>query len=360
MPTFGREGAAALAELAMAITDKDALVAAANDFLEGAPDASPETAQMAVEVLAPAIAAAHGDALVAVAVVIGLLAERGADPGIAAITLTDRLGQLLRQSSALATAARAENPAKPDEDDEAEFRAARARVALSMPNEGEAWDVLERMLGPSIAIYGTSAEGRSRAAALLPDLEELAHTHQTAHWLRRFLIVLYDEPFVALEPATQSGIRGRMSGISENFQLNVLLMDAMPRTGFLSKARVSKAAVDVAMGSGPQVAAEQITGAWDLMTWRAARPDGSLPKHGASDYDEELVIWNEGTPSDIPVFEGERVILLGPPSYARRWQSQRDFPSLAASLGSIEKLSRQDVSGSLQRMVAASRDIRQR
>ena len=58
------------------------------------------------------------------------------------------------------------------------------------------------------------------------------------------LTVLDEEPYVAIEPATRTGIVGRMSGIVENFQLNTLLMDEFPR----DEPRVSKEAVAVARG----------------------------------------------------------------------------------------------------------------
>ena len=51
-----------------------------------------------------------------------------------------------------------------------------------------------------------------------------------------------------------------MSGIVENFQLDTLLMDEFPRDA----PRVSKDAVAVARGSGPQQIDETVTGVWNL------------------------------------------------------------------------------------------------
>lgn len=64
-------------------------------------------------------------------------------------------------------------------------------------------------------------------------------------------------------------------------------------------------------------------------------------------------IWNEGTPADIPVFDGRRVILLGPASYPRSWQSQRMFDNLPAKLEIEHKLTKDEIQDWLQRMLTA-------
>jgi hypothetical protein len=203
-------------------------------------------------------------------------------------------------------------------------------------------------------MLGASAAGRERALACMADLDILAPVNAAGHWLGRFLRVLYDEPFVAVEPATGTAIRGRMSGISENFQLNVLLMDVFPKRGFLAKSRVSKAAVAVARGDGPQQIDETVIGAWDTFGWPALTSDGSLPRAGEPGFMEHA-IWNEGTPADIPVFEEQRVIVLGPPSYTRTWQAQRDFARLRAGLSGIETLSRKEFASLVSRLAASPR-----
>ena len=122
------------------------------------------------------------------------------------------------------------------------------------------------------------------------------------------LSVLDEEPYVAIEPATRTGIVGRMSGIVENFQLNTLLMDEFPR----DEPRVSKAAVAVARGSGP--AADRRGRHRRLEPLHLRRADA---RRRAAPTPTDLAyadtwIWNEGMPADIPVLDGHRVILLGP------------------------------------------------
>jgi hypothetical protein len=137
---------------------------------------------------------------------------------------------------------------------------------------------------------------------------------------------------LAIEPKTMLGILGRISGVVDNFQLNVLLMDGFPLSGWFASRRAPKRVAEVAKGKGPQQTDDIVTGVWNLYTWRPIQPGSTLPD--PNDYGGSATwIWNEGAPEDIPVFEGRRVILLGPATYPRNWQSQRMFARLPAQLG---------------------------
>jgi hypothetical protein len=169
--------------------------------------------------------------------------------------------------------------------------------------------------------------------------------------------VLHEEPFLVVEPDSGLGIEGRMSGIADNFQLHVLLMDAFPRRGLFALRRVSRQAARVARGSGPQVTDEIISGKWNLYTWEGLGPDARLPD-AKQNPSTEAWVWGEGTPADIPVFEGYRVVLLGPPSYLRTWRSQRLFQGLRAELEISKRLTREEVQRWLERMAQAARTKR--
>ncbi|WP_354604817.1 hypothetical protein [Streptomyces panacea] len=54
-------------------------------------------------------------------------------------------------------------------------------------------------------------------------------------------------------------------------------------------------------------------------TYNLSAPDGSW-------------IWNEGTPSDIPVVDGARLLVLDPPPYERSWPAGRYFPGMSGDL----------------------------
>jgi hypothetical protein len=109
---------------------------------------------------------------------------------------------------------------------------------------------------------------------------------------------------------------------------------------------------DVARGKGPQQTRDTVTAVWNLYTWQAIQADHTLPDPNDSGGSKHW-IWNEGVPADIPVFHGYRVILLGPASYPRSWQSQRVFGKLQAELRCEQKLTQEEVVQWLVRMAAA-------
>ena len=312
--------------------------------------AAPRSVTDAIEALQPALVEASGDPLKLVAITAGALVEGGADPGRAAEVLIDRM--VREAASARPIVDAAAQAVGPDADDD-QVAEATQRVLRTMPEAALAWTTLDLLLAPSIAMLSASAAARRRAVDALPDLDRLADAHEAAFWLRRAGRILYDEPFTAVEVATGIGIRGRMSGISDNFQLNVLLMDAFPQVGMFSRRRVSKAAAAVARGDGPQEIEETVTGVWDLLGWRGASLDG--PPASMSAAWHSIAIWNEGLPADIPVLDGSRVIVLVPPSYKRVWGASREFPQ-RAGLGTIERLSNAEVRGLRERITAAARD----
>ncbi|HUR84183.1 MAG TPA: hypothetical protein VMY78_02460 [Solirubrobacteraceae bacterium] len=203
------------------------------------------------------------------------------------------------------------------------------RAAGKMPEASEAWERLQAIWPGAIALLSVDPEGRAEGADLLPLAEQLQDVHEAAGWLTAMLSVVHDAPFVAIEPATGVGITGRMSGVVDNFQLNVLLMEAVPWTG---SRRVSRAAVATASGEGPQQSTETVEGIWNLYSYAALGEDGSLPVPADDDEVDETLIWDEGMPAHIPELDGHRVVLLGPTTFERSWRVQRMFANLPATL----------------------------
>lgn len=242
-----------------------------------------------------------------------------------------------------------------DSEDEAEsFEQARAQLAPSDTAGADAWTALSECYLAAIAVTSRSPEIRkSWKSTLQESMRRMSAFSSGAHWLDRMLAVLDDEPFVVIEPSSGRGICGRMTGISENFQLNVLLMDAFPR-GLLEQPRISQRAVAVASGMAAQSDKESLVGCWNLYTWQGIR-QASQPEAPRSPADNAQWIWNEGVPADIPVLAGQRVILLGPASYPRSWNSQRDFSALRASLLVERQLTSRESAEWQDRMVHASR-----
>lgn len=196
------------------------------------------------------------------------------------------------------------------------------------------------------------------ARAALSDLREavaaFANRNEWAEWISLILGVLDRAPIVVIEPASELGVSGRMSGVVDNFQLQTLLMGAFPEpsgTAASGRERISRSALTVAQGEGPQQSDEIVTGVWNLYTYAALRA-GELP--GPDDPSErDTWIEGEGLPADIPVLDGHRVILLGELGEERSWSSTRTFPQLKASL-ELEALEPERLEAWLARITAAA------
>lgn len=134
-----------------------------------------------------------------------------------------------------------------------------------------------------------------RASGL--ELKSLAHA----------LLVLDDEPLVALHRASATGYLLRFTGVGDNFQLHTLLADALIGGGHVEGRAPSPQEAAVCRETPGQVEA---VGSFDLVA-----PDGEP-------------IWNEGAPADIPVVDGVRLLVLDEPSYRRSWPAGRFFPGM--------------------------------
>ncbi len=297
--------------------------------------ASPASSREAMATLAPGLNSLDPEPAGVASRVVGAMIEAGHDPQPARTAMLGALQQTLPVCASLADEARAEigdPPEHLDEDEIEEWLAERGAAALNdaaghRPAAAVAWQRLHEIWPGAIALFSVDPAARAEAQDLVPIAERIEDVHEAAGWLRAMLTVLHDEPYVAIEPATRTGIVGRMSGVVENFQLTTLLMDEFPR----DEPRVSKAAIAVARGEGPQQIDETVTGVWNLFTFAALQPGGELPEPSDLAH-RDTWIWNEGMPADIPTVDGHRVILLGPAPYARSWQAQRMFLKLPARL----------------------------
>lgn len=294
----------------------------------------------------------------------GAMVEKGVDPQPMAAALRVRLQTLLEGAAKLADAVRAlmpEAPPEEDKDDELDedgeepineaFEEAWRKVAPKMPLEAESWNALKTFWRPGIAVYSVSDLARLAARKLSEPAKRIAEFHEAGHWLHLILSVLDDEPLVVIEPQTGLGIVARISGVVDNFQLHTLLMESFPSTGVFA-SRVPRSVADIARGFGPQESEETVTGFWNLYSWRAMQSNGQLPESGDFSASSHWV-WNEGLPTDIPVLDGHRVVLLGPPSLERSWRAMRMFERLPANLKIERQLSAAEVKSWQQKMIAA-------
>jgi hypothetical protein len=295
--------------------------------------------------------------------VCGALLEQGAWPGRMEEILRRLLDEILPQASYLARESqKLEQLAIPPrtsfvsaEDEEAYSQQiekvgvqAFEELSAAHPLARDAWNYLGALWPACVALYSLDVQARERAKTYLPVLDPLANRHEGAYWLQKLLSVLNREPLLVIDPANLTGITSRMSGVSDNFQLNTLLMEAFPR-GWLERRRVSQAAFDIASGSAPQQSDETITSPWNLYQAAALTPDGNLPS-GQDNMSIHHGIWGGGTPSDISIVDGYRVVLLGPAMHRRSWSSVRQFKCLRASLDEVQVLDKTAVREWLKRL----------
>ncbi len=311
--------------------------------------------------LAPAIAAAELRRASLIATAAGALVEYGADPRIALDAVLARLAATLPEAAAFEEACRAAataDGAAVDEGDDAYIDTYAPRVAGARPELGYAWGALDLLCPPALAMLSRSAASRRAARAdgvLMERVARVAPLHGGVGWLATLLGVLDGEELLVLHPELGRGYRVRIGGVADNFQLHTLLADALigdPDAGLLPGTRPDPRVAAAARDREVDPSAETAEGVFNLVNWPGLRPDGAL-EDGVGD--SSFWIWNEGTPRDIPAFEGVRVVLLGLPPYTRTWNAGRQFPTMPARVDVIDILAPTDAHAWLQRIAAAPR-----
>lgn len=180
------------------------------------------------------------------------------------------------------------------------------------------WWTLPEWRMASLALLNSKAV-RQRIASDGGELRSLVERVQSAagdagedfKGLVYALRVLDDEPLVVLHRATRTAYLMRMTGIGDNFQLHTLVAGAL--IGGLHVPGDGPTAEAIAMCRDKE--GQTLT----IGTYNLSAPDGSW-------------IWNEGTPSDIPVVDGARLLVLDPPPYERSWPAGRYFPGMSGDL----------------------------
>ncbi|CAL9356750.1 hypothetical protein SUDANB105_00582 [Streptomyces sp. enrichment culture] len=249
-----------------------------------------------------------------VAVIVGACVERGADPLPCApyvfVELAETLAAVGEFCERWEETGGGEYPDPRDgEPGPALFDRVGPEAALawlSLPQWEMACHALLNHPGVRTALHGSL---RARLLRALRAVQET--TEYDVKGLAYALLVLDDEPLVVLHRPTGTGYAMRMSGIGDNFQLHTLLADVLVGGGHVPGRAPSAQEAAVCRDAPGQVLT---TGSFNLVT-----PGGEW-------------VWNEGTPSDIPVVDGVRLLVLDPPPYERSWPAGRYFPGMTGDL----------------------------
>jgi hypothetical protein len=301
-----------------------------------------------------------------VALCCGAMVEAGGDPVLTIDAIADRLPETLSRARRFVDACRtvAESAGEGGEggsydgDAVADFGdQAREHHA----DDANAYHALDPLGLGAIAMMSRSPAIRKRVrerhAGLLEDVLSIAPYHERASFLSTMLRVLDGEALVAIHPELRRGYLLEMSGLATNFELFILLADVLfgdPGAGWLPGEKPDPRAVAACRDAPVAEGAEHAISAFNVWNWTGLRGDATLPA-GEQMAGSEHWVWMEGVPADIEEFERQRVILLGPPPYARIMAAGRCFRDMPADLRVTHVLSGQEVDHWLTRLSNAPR-----
>lgn len=289
--------------------------------------------QIALEALGPIFSGHHaGPGMEAdLTVVAGALVEMGTAPGTTGIEVLRLLREAGKAAGVFLHAWEQTGGGPPPEPDQVSG-ADEERVATvlgdSAPTATMCWWTARRY-GLSAKTMLSSARVRSavrRDEEMHSDL--LAIAAQLSAHLTEFgevsALLRMDEvsDALVLDRTSRRGFRVRFEGIGDNFQLHTLLADALigDQGRGLEGERPDPRWVAAFRDADPDPQAQVVHGWWNLVG-----ADGTW-------------VWNEGVPADIPLLEGERILVLEEQTYPRSWSAGRLYPLVSGSLQVVEEL----------------------
>ncbi|WP_328875346.1 hypothetical protein OHT76_37670 [Streptomyces sp. NBC_00287] len=280
----------------------------------GYQDAGPQEVAQAAPRLAALLPEVPPGPRGTIAVLVGACVESGADPGPCAPHIFVELAETLAAAGEFAE--RWEETGGGDFPDPESGEVDPGVFERVGPEAALAWLTLPQWEMASVAMLSHPAvrialDGSLRARLLRGVRAVAEASGHEFKCLTYALLVLDDEPLVVLHRPSGTGYRLRMSGIGDNFQLHTLLADLLVGGGHVPGRAPSPQEVAVCRDAPGQV---HTVGSFNLVT-----PGGEW-------------VWNEGTPTDIPVVDGVRLLVLDPPPYERGWPAGRFFPNMTGDL----------------------------
>jgi hypothetical protein len=230
------------------------------------------------------------------------------------------------------------------------------RHQTSKRDAAATWDAIAPIASKAVDVLTGSLVAR-RIARVVPGLCDnaavLAEHIPPVRDLVDLLAIEDDAVFLVLHPPTERGFRIQVAGIENNFELQVLLADLLAdddSAGQLPAERPDPRVVAVCRGEWRQQEGLVGRASFGMYSAGALRADLTLPE-GLACCDHWL--WGAAAPASIPYFDGERVILLGPPPFRMTWDVERRFPRVRGEAQLVEVLDRETVRGWLRRLADA-------
>lgn len=333
--------AARQVEAAIAAGDEAAYNDALHKLADAVRSAPPDNIQPALVRLAPVLREAPLGSASSLAKLVGVMAGMVTDTSCVLSVLVERACQAMEDAARFLALHREVLGEPPSPEDTSSVQkttndfipAAREHVANPRAF-AEAW-----FAGPNWVQPVLYLSQRADVRAALPQRERLRAAVEpireqfaVAGWLHGLLFVLDNAPLIVLHRQTGLGFRITIGGIGNNYQLHTLLAARLigdPDAGWLPGAPPTAAMIAAADGTGDFEPAGGIVGQFHL-----ADPYGAP-------------IQLEGQPAEIPLFDGERIIILDPPSFERTWNAGRVYPLMPPTLRIDSRLSPGEVAARL-------------
>ena len=297
-----------------------------------------------------------------ISVACGYLIENGANPMIVVNELLKKVENLLSLAMEFNNACF--KAGVPNSDDPHSIIDS---VKKKMPLETEAWDALDKIYPAVVSMLSKSKEARliAQSYSNLKDLAlDLIRSIQGAEWLARILSVLDDEDMLIFYPEKDLGYKIRISGISNSYQLHLLLAGALigdEKDGWIPGTPPDPKLISY-MTNTHYIGDARTNGYFEMKNWKASKPDGRLVqmfenyKGVRFDY---YAIWGGEPAIEIPKFEDIRIVFLelaetGKIKINRNFNARREFQFLDAELKVLEKLPKNKVIDWLNRIKMAN------
>jgi hypothetical protein len=287
--------------------DDKALRAAVNAVVKAFDATDTKATRVAIAKIAEGVKHADGRAAQVLHLTLGALVESGAAPELAWPVVSAGLPDLLASATRFAQACldRADPTAKSTDVDEA-LAAAAAEVAQRRPRDAAAWREIPARCLASVACLTRARKLRKRVRAegtILEAAAPLAEAVDEVGLLVQVLRMIDDETIVVVHPETERAFRVELRDVASNAELLVLLADALGGDG---KNRIGVKRPD------PRAVAALAAG------------KAKKTKLGVT-FDHDV----HDVPDDLPMHEGERIVVLRNLPSPEVLEVETSFPALA-------------------------------
>lgn len=241
----------------------------------------------------------------------------------------------------------------------------REPVKKKFPKETAFWDLLTSRCMAATACLARSHALREKVrnnAKYLKAAYPLIDYVEEVTAFSRVLLLCHDEPLLVIHPGARKGWRFVMRDLSTTTELYVLLLDHImgdPKKGQLAGKRPNPKAVLTIKDPDNAPKKTQLQDVpFHTLAWTGLLPDGTLPDPKGDKVEQYNWVWLEGVPIEIPIFEGERVILLQGPVMKRTVEVPVPYDALFPTLKPKGKVSGPEVDRLLAKMTKASAKLR--